>query len=118
MPARGKVTVSTLVDLPAVLAGSDDACGLSRFINAVSRCTLSRIAPRVVPSLYRTPRCGRLHWAIRPVLFPRPRRAVDGASNRREYRLLSRLAEAEQLAYGDIIRDWMASPPATKVKNE
>ncbi len=34
-----------------------------------------------------------------------------------EYRLLSRLAEAEQL-YGDIIRDWMASPPATKVKNE
>lgn len=34
-----------------------------------------------------------------------------------EYCLLSRLAEAEQL-YGDIIRDWMASPPATKVKNE
>lgn len=34
-----------------------------------------------------------------------------------EYCLLSRLAEAEQL-YGDIIRDWMASPPATKVKND
>ncbi len=108
------VTVSTLVDLPAVLSREDHAW-ISRFINAVSRCTLSRLRRAWCPALP-TPRRCCLHWAIRPALFLGPGEP-SMAHQTDEYCLLSRLAEAEQL-YGDIIRDWMASPPATKVKNE
>ncbi|VTN22590.1 acetylornithine deacetylase [Klebsiella pneumoniae] len=64
------VTVSTLVDLPAVLSRRIMR-GLSRFINAVSRCTLSRLRRAWCPTLP-TPRCCCLHWAIRPVLFSAP----------------------------------------------
>ncbi|SLR20094.1 acetylornithine deacetylase [Klebsiella pneumoniae] len=45
--------------------------GLSRFINAVSRCTLSRLRRAWCPTLP-TPRCCCLPWAIRPVLFSAP----------------------------------------------
>ena len=77
--------------------------GLSRFINAVSRCT-EPIAPRVVP--YFTDASLLLPaWAIRPVLFSAP------ASRRWRIKPTSTACSAgwrRQNSYGDLIRDWMA----------
>ncbi len=104
------VTVSTLVDLPAVLSREDHAW-IKQVYQRCQPLHAEPIAPRVVP-YYR-----RLAAACigRSALYYSRPGEPSMAHQTDEYCLLSRLAEAEQL-YGDIIRDWMASPPATKVK--
>ena len=78
--------------------------GLSRFINAVSRCTLSRLRRAWCPTLP-TPRCCCLPGDPPCIILGPGEPSMAHQTD--EYCLLSRLAEAEQL-YGDLIRDWMA----------
>ncbi len=108
------VTVSTLVDLPAVLSREDHAW-IKQVYQRCQPLDAEPIAPRVVP--YFTDASLLLPALGDPPCIILGPGEPSMAHQTDEYCLLSRLAEAEQL-YGDIIRDWMASPPATKVKNE
>ncbi|OUK66173.1 M20/M25/M40 family metallo-hydrolase [Klebsiella pneumoniae] len=108
------VTVSTLVDLPAVLSREDHAW-IKQVYQRCQPLHAEPIAPRVVP--YFTDASLLLPALGDPPCIILGPGEPSMAHQTDEYCLLSRLAEAEQL-YGDIIRDWMASPPATKVKNE
>ncbi len=108
------VTVSTLVDLPAVLSREDHAW-IKQVYQRCQPLHVEPIAPRVVP--YFTDASLLLPALGDPPCIILGPGEPSMAHQTDEYCLLSRLAEAEQL-YGDIIRDWMASPPATKVKNE
>ncbi len=108
------VTVSTLVDLPAVLSREDHAW-IKQVYQRCQPLHAEPIAPRVVP--YFTDASLLLPALGDPPCIILGPGEPSMAHQTDEYCLLSRLVEAEQL-YGDIIRDWMASPPATKVKNE
>ncbi|HCJ1737748.1 TPA: M20 family metallopeptidase [Klebsiella pneumoniae] len=108
------VTVSTLVDLPAVLSREDHAW-IKQVYQRCQPLHAEPIAPREVP--YFTDASLLLPALGDPPCIILGPGEPSMAHQTDEYCLLSRLAEAEQL-YGDIIRDWMASPPATKVKNE
>lgn len=75
------VTVSTLVDLPAVLSREDHAW-IKQVYQRCQPLHAEPIAPRVVP--YFTDASLLLPATGRSALYySRPRRAVDGASNRR-----------------------------------
>lgn len=106
------VTVSTLVDLPAVLSREDHAW-IKQVYQRCQPLHAEPIAPREVP--YFTDASLLLPALGDPPCIILGPGEPSMAHQTDEYCLLSRLAEAEQL-YGDIIRDWMASPPATKVK--
>ncbi|STS82730.1 acetylornithine deacetylase [Klebsiella pneumoniae] len=108
------VTVSTLVDLPAVLSREDHAW-IKQVYQRCQPLHAEPIAPRVVP--YFTDAS-----LLLPALGDPPCIILGPASRRWRIKPTNTACSAdwrraEQL-YGDIIRDWMASPPATKVKNE
>ena len=98
------VTVSTLVDLPAVLSEQDHA-----WIKQVyQRCQPLHdrpLEPRVVP--YFTDASLLLPALGNPPCIILGPGEPSMAHQTDEYCLLSRLEEAEQL-YGNLIRDWMA----------
>ncbi|STR39138.1 acetylornithine deacetylase [Klebsiella michiganensis] len=101
------VTVSTLVDLPAVLSREDHAW-IKQVYQRCQPLHAKPIEPRVVP--YFTDASLLLPALADPPCIILGPGEPSMAHQTDEYCLLSRLEEAEQL-YGDIIRDWMRSRP-------